>query len=140
MFYKLIKNKSDEWFETSECSIKPLLQYIQSQNKMRDAQFEAIKIYLYLKIACQNKPLWLLFCEGVFNSLNLQKIPLTAEARTVLEENKAAVALLEFSMLKDKTGKQVAPDLEAFIKERASEIDYEGTFKPKIRNYHPIHD
>lgn len=134
MFYKLIKNKSDEWFETSECSIKPLLQYIQSQNKMRDAQFEAIKIYLYLKIACQNKPLWLLFCEGVFNSLNLQKIPLTAEARTVLEENKAAVALLEFSMLKDKTGKQVAPDLEAFIKERASEIDYEGTFKKIFYN------
>ena len=34
---------------------------------MRDAQIESIRTYLYLKIACGNKPLWKLFAEGEFN-------------------------------------------------------------------------
>lgn len=96
---------------------------------MRDAQIEAIKIYLYLKIVCGNKPLWRLFCDGVFNSINLQDIPLTSDARNVLTTNKAAAALLEYSLLQDKNAKQLAPELEKFIKNHASEIDYEDTFK-----------
>ena len=63
MFHKLIKNKCNEWYNSSDCTILPLIQYIYSQNKMRDAQIEAIKTYLYLKIACKNKPLWQLFCD-----------------------------------------------------------------------------
>ena len=129
MFHKLIKRKCDEWYESSDCTILQLIQYIHSRNKMRDAQIEAIKIYLYLKIVCGNKPLWRLFCDGVFNSINLQDIPLTSDARNVLTTNKAAAALLEYSLLQDKNGKQLAPELEKFIKNHASEIDYEDTFK-----------
>lgn len=129
MFHKLIKNKCNEWYNSSDCTILPLIQYIYSQNKIRDAQIEAIKTYLYLKIACKNKPLSQLFCEGTFNSLNLQDIPLTSEARNVLTNNKAAVALLEYSLLKDKNGKQIAPKLENFIKEHSSKIDYKGALK-----------
>ena len=129
MFHKLIKRKCDEWYESSDCTILQLIQYIHSRNKMRDAQIEAIKIYLYLKIVCGNKPLWRLFCDGVFNSINLQDIPLTSDARNVLTTNKAAAALLEYSLLQDKNAKQLAPELEKFIKNHASEIDYEDTFK-----------
>lgn len=129
MFHKLIKRKCDEWYESSDCTILQLIQYIHSRNKMRDAQIEAIKIYLYLKIVCGNKPLWQLFCDGVFNSINLQDIPLTSDARNVLTTNKAAAALLEYSLLQDKNAKQLAPELEKFIKNHASEIDYEDTFK-----------
>ena len=116
MFHKLIKRKCDEWYESSDCTILQLIQYIHSRNKMRDAQIEAIKIYLYLKIVCGNKPLWQLFCDGVFNSINLQDIPLTSDARNVLTTNKAAAALLEYSLLQDKNAKQLAPELEKFIK------------------------
>lgn len=129
MFHKLIKRKCDEWYESSDCTILQLIQYIHSRNKMRDAQIEAIKIYLYLKIVCGNKPLWRLFCDGVFNSINLQDIPLTSDARNVLTTNKAAAALLEYSLLQDKNAKQLAPELEKFIKNHAFEIDYEDTFK-----------
>ena len=129
MFYNLIQNKCDEWYNSSDCTINELIQYIHSQNKMRDAQIEAIKIYLYLKIACKNKPLWQLFCEGVFNSLDLQSIPLTTEARELLTVNKAAAALLEYSLQKDKNGKQIAPALESFIKEHCSAVDYEDAFR-----------
>ena len=58
MFYKLIENKRNEWLASEDCTIKELLQYIEQRGMMRDAQLEAIKTYLFLKIACKNQPLW----------------------------------------------------------------------------------
>ena len=48
MFYQLIEKKRN----SAECTIRELLQSIYKTGKMRDAQFEAIKTYLFLKIAC----------------------------------------------------------------------------------------
>lgn len=36
MFYRLIKKKCDEWMESPDCTIRELIQYIYTQNKMRD--------------------------------------------------------------------------------------------------------
>jgi type III restriction enzyme len=129
MFYKLIKNKCEEWMKSSDCTIRELIQYIYTKNKMRDAQIEAIKIYLFLKIACGNKPLWQLFIEGRFNSLDLCTMELTVEAREILTANKAAASLLEYSLLTDKNGKQLAPELEKVIKSQREYINYEDVFK-----------
>lgn len=129
MFYKLIKKKCDEWMTSSDCTIRELIQYIYAQNKMRDAQIEAIKIYLFLKIACGNRPLWKLFSEGCFNSLDFNTMELTVEARSILTTNKAAAALLEYALLKDKNGNQLAPELEKVIKSQNGRINYEDTFK-----------
>ena len=129
MFYKLIKKKCDEWMTSSDCTIRELIQYIYAQNKMRDAQIEAIKIYLFLKIACGNRPLWKLFSEGCFNSLDFNTMELTVEARSILTTNKAAAALLEYALLKDKNGNQLAPELEEVIKSQSGRINYEDTFK-----------
>ena len=129
MFYNLIQNKCDEWYNSPDCTINELIQYIHSQNKMRDAQIEAIKIYLFLKIACQNQPLWQLFVNGYFNDVNIEQIELTKAARHIFSTNKAAVALFQYSRLKDKGGRQLAPELEQFIKQNADKIDYEEIFK-----------
>ena len=96
---------------------------------MRDAQIEAIKIYLFLKIACGNRPLWKLFIEGRFNSLDFNSMELTVEARKVLTTNKAAAALMEYSLLTDKDGNQLAPEMEKVIRQQSENIDYEETFK-----------
>lgn len=129
MFYKLIKKKCDEWMDSPDCTIRELIQYIYAQNKMRDAQIEAIKIYLFLKIACGNRPLWRLFSDGCFNSLDFNTMELTVEARSILASNKAAAALLEYALLKDKNGNQLAPELEKVIKSQSGRINYEDTFK-----------
>lgn len=129
MFYKLIEKKRDEWINSSECTIRELLQYISKVGKMRDAQFEAIKTYLFLKIACGNQPLWKLFASGNFNDTNIGQVELTETAREIFKTNKAAVALFQYSRLKDKNGKQLAPELETYIKRHADVIDYEGTFR-----------
>lgn len=109
MFHKLITYNRDAWFSSPECTVKGLVDYIQTRGQMRDAQVEAIKTYLYLKIACRNAPLWRLFSEGTFNSLDIDAIPLSAPAREVLSRHKAAVALLEYARLKDRNGRQIAP-------------------------------
>lgn len=50
MFYKIIERKRNEWLNSSDCVISELISYIEGQHKMRDAQIEAIKTYLFLKI------------------------------------------------------------------------------------------
>ncbi|MCF2551590.1 DEAD/DEAH box helicase family protein [Bacteroides caecigallinarum] len=129
MFYRLIQKKCDEWMKSPDCTIRELIQYIYRKNKMRDAQIEAIKIYLFLKIACGNRPLWKLFIEGRFNSLDFNSMELTVEARKVLTTNKAAAALMEYSLLTDKDGNQLAPEMEKVIRQQSENIDYEETFK-----------
>ena len=129
MFYKLIEKKRNEWLASEKCTIKELLQYIVQRGMMRDAQLEAIKTYLFLKIACKNQPLWQLFVDGVFNDTNIGQVELTETARQIFSTNKAAVALFQYSRLHDKKGKQLAPELECYIKEHADEIDYEATFQ-----------
>ena len=129
MFYKLIENKRNEWLNSEDCTIQDLLNYIEAKGMMRDAQVEAIKTYLYLKIGCTNRPLWQLFTEGRFNSIDLSTIELNEAAREALKSNVAAVSLLQYSLLKDKDGKQIAPQLESFIKQHATEIDFIQTFK-----------
>lgn len=129
MFYKLIEKKRNEWLASDDCTIKELLRYIEKRNMMRDAQLEAIKTYLYLKVAHNNKPLWKLFVEGAFNDTDIEKLELTEKARQVFISNKAAVALFQYSRLKDKKDKQLAPELEKYIKLHADEIDYISAFK-----------
>lgn len=48
-----------------------LIDYIEKTGQMRDAQIEAIKVYLFLKIGCQCQPLSSLFTHGVFNNIVL---------------------------------------------------------------------
>lgn len=108
MFYKLIQNKCDEWMKSPDCTIRELIQYIYTQNKMRDVQIEAIKIYLFLKIACGNRPLWQLFTEGRFNSSDFNTMELTVEARKILTTNKAAAALFGIFVINRQKWKSVS--------------------------------
>ncbi len=129
MFYKLIEKKRDLWLASDDCTVRSLIAYIERRGKMRDAQIEAIKTYLYLKIACENKPLWQLFVEGTFNDTRIGEVELTDTARKVMAEEPAAVALFQYSRLRDKRGKQLAPELERLIKRHADQIDYKTAFK-----------
>ena len=66
MIYNNIKIKKDIWINSDNCTIKEIVNYIKKKGKLRDAQIEAIEVYLFLKIEGQNKPLWQLFSEGFF--------------------------------------------------------------------------
>ena len=128
MFYKMIENKCKEWYKSQECTVQNIIEYIEKTGEMRDAQVEAIKIYLFLKIACDCKPLNQLFTEGFFNTIDLDSIELSTPTREYLEEHSAAVALLEYSRLKNDKGEQLSEKLEKQIKRNPESINYEEVF------------
>lgn len=98
MFYTIITKARDKWLEKADnATLTSLLSHINTQGKLRDAQVEAIKTYLYLKIECENKPLSTLFCEGKFNTLDLDSLPLSVHLREFLLNNPAALSLYEYA-------------------------------------------
>lgn len=52
-----IENARDRWYASAECAIKSMTDYIESKGMLRDAQINAIKTYLFLKISCESRPL-----------------------------------------------------------------------------------
>lgn len=129
MFYNIIHRKRNEWLSRIDCPVRSLLSYIEDKGMMRDAQIEAIKTYLFLKIECGNKPLWRLFTEGDFLSLNLDNMSLTVKARHILETDKAAASLYEYACQPDEQGNVSAPALKKYIEENPDTIDYVAIFK-----------
>lgn len=129
MFYQLIQNKRDLWFQSPDCTVRDLVDYIYQRGMMRDAQIDAIKTYLYLKIACLGQPLWKLFAEGKFNITDVDAEEINIEARDTMMQNPAALALYQYSRQKDRNGTQIAPELEQLIRQHAREIDYEQVLK-----------
>ena len=131
MFYNIITNKRNEWLSHANCPALPLITYIEQKGKMRDAQVDAIKTYLYLKIECQNLPLAVLFKQGKFNTLShddIDNMQLSAVARRVFKESPAAVALYEFASLKDEKGKPIADALRKAVMEEPQNIDFDSIF------------
>lgn len=129
MFYKLIQRKRDEWLSGESCPVKGVLRYIEEQGKMRDAQVDAIKTYLFLKIACGNKPLWQLFSEGDFLTVNTDNTPMTVRAREILSTNKAAATLYEYTCLTNESGESISPALKAKIETAPGDIDFLKVFR-----------
>ena len=81
MFYKMIERARNRWYASADCTIQSLIEYMTGQGNLRDAQIDAIKTYLFLKIGCGNKPLAVLFSSGKFNSLNLGDLEISNKVR-----------------------------------------------------------
>ena len=128
MFYKMIERARDCWYASPECTVADLIKYMIQQGYLRDAQIEAIKTYLYLKVACNCQSLKKLFCQGTFNTLDLDDLEISKSTREFLKSRKAAAALLEYALLTSEAGDQVSPKLEQQIKKNPESIDYEQVF------------
>ena len=102
MFNELIYSKMIDWYQSSDCKIKDVINYIIKKDKMRDAQIESIKLYLFFKIYCKNLPLSKLFLEGYFlRFLDIDSMPISKQFRDFLYENKDARQLYEISLTND---------------------------------------
>lgn len=134
MFYKIIEKKRDEWLSSPSCVITDLISYIEHQHKMRDAQIESIKTYLFLKIECQNRPLWELFASGKFNSTDVDDLEVNKTTREILTSNPAALALWEYASISDENGNVNSPKILAAIKKAPDSIDYVSVIKDLFSN------
>lgn len=119
MLESIIQAKTLNWLAREDCSVKHLVSYIRQQDKLRQAQIEAIEIYLFLKIEGENKPLWQLFSEGFFSvGLELSKLNINEASRDFLAAHPAAAALYEFAQ------QQGLSELEKLIIQQPEAVDY----------------
>lgn len=130
MFYELIRHKRDQWYASPACTVKDFIDYIVSKGEMRDAQIESIRTYLYLKIACGNKPLWKLFAEGEFNDPDYELNPAEFGSTTyqTIMGNAGAMALMQYAQPDPKSAPKL-PKLKELLRIKAEDIDYEAVFK-----------
>ncbi len=137
MLYNLIHTKAKEWLASDECTIKPIFEYIVRKNNLREAQFQALLVYLFLKIKGKNKPLYQLFSEGFFcQNLDLSSLNINQKARNIFESNPAARALFELSITSinsnSKSKKQqtpIFPELEQYLLSNPDKVDYQTVIK-----------
>ena len=134
MFYKIIEKKRNEWLSSPSCVVSELVSYIERQRKMRDAQIESIKTYLYLKIECQNKPLWELVASGKFNSIDVDDLEVNKATRNILITNPATLALWEYASMLNEVGEVNSPKIIAAIKKAPESINYEVIIKELFAN------
>ena len=130
MFYELIRHKRDQWYASPACTVKDFIDYIVSKGEVRDAQIESIRTYLYLKIACGNKPLWKLFAEGEFNDPDYVLNPAEYGSNTyqTIKSNPGAMALMQYAQPDPKSDPKL-PKLKDLLRIKAEDIDYEAVFK-----------
>ncbi len=129
MFYKMIENARDRWYASTECTVVSMIDYIEEKGRMRDAQIDAIKTYLFLKIACESKPLAELFTAGKFNTLDLEKEKIANDLRMYLKENAVAAALFEYACLQNEKGEPVSKKLKEAIEKSPEDMDYRRFFR-----------
>ncbi len=135
MLYKMITKARDEWFNSDDCTVKELVNYMYNKGEMRDSQIDAIKTYLFLKIKCENKPLYQCMIEGLFNTyIDISQLELKDSTKTVLRTQKEALALYEYSCLTDDNGNMVFEALNNEIKKSAENIDFKRAIKNMFNN------
>ena len=130
MFYELLQHKRDQWYASPACTVKDFIDYIVNKGEMRDAQIESIRTYLYLKIACGNKPLWKLFAEGELNDPDYKLNPAEYGSTTyqTIMSNAGAMALMQYAQ-PDPQSDPKLPKLKELLRIKAEDIDYEAVFK-----------
>lgn len=135
MIFQMITRARNKWFDSKNCTVNELIDYMVSKGEMRESQIDAIKTYLYLKIQCENKPIYQLMIDGVFNEpLNLEEVELKSTTKQILENNHAAMALYQYSLLKDDDGNDIFAKLNEEIRKNAHNIDFKKAIKAMFNN------
>ena len=135
MLYKMITKARDYWFASNDCTVKELVNYMYDKGEMRDSQIDAIKTYLFLKIKCQNKPLYQCMIDGLFNSeIDISQLELKDSTKNILRTQKEALALYEYSCLTDDNGRKVFESLNNEIKKNAENINFKYAIKQMFKN------
>lgn len=130
MFHELIKKICDEWYSSDKCKIKNIINYMIEQDKLRDAQIESIKLYLFFKIYCKNQSLERLFIEGYFlQNIDLDELPISKKLNDFLYDNSAARQLYEIS-LTDVNYKELKEEIE----KNYLTLDFKSIFKNFFHN------
>jgi len=125
MFSDIILSKSKAWIESPACKVKEVLSYIRTRGFLRQPQIEAIEVYLFLKLAGENKPLWRLLTEGFFSEgIDLANLQLTEKVREAFTSSVQARSLYEFVRKQSGNSTRTPSPQENLIANNIDSIDF----------------
>ena len=97
---------------------------------LRQVQLEAVETYLFLKVACGNRPLHDIFSSGLLNTLDPDSLRVSQATREHLATHPASLALLQFASQPLPGGSGVlAPALRARLEDDPASIDAAAVFR-----------
>lgn len=111
-----------------------MVQYMLNTGKLRDAQIEAIKTYLFLKIAHGSRSLYDLVTEGAFLGLDISGEELSDKTKDALRADPALAMLYELASQKDKEGQVLSEQTLRQIRSAPEEVDAKGFWKEFFYN------
>ena len=131
MLSSMISQRVEQWFLREDCPAKQVVEYIEQAGFFRNAQIDAIKTYLFLKIEGANRPLSELFSDGALMLReNLSRLPISEDVRALFEKDNSARTLFEFSRTKTNGGsKTLLPEVEKYLLDHAEEINCDSIIK-----------
>lgn len=112
MTHSMIERSRDRWLDSPDCPARQLIDYIVGCGHMRDAQVDAIKTYLYLKLEHGCRPLHELYGEGAFNSLDLESLEISAKLRRAMEQNPGLASLYEYLDDKELDARKLVDEIK----------------------------
>ena len=83
MLNSLIAAKVHAWFAREDCPARQIIAHIETAGFLRDAQIEAIKTYLFLKIEGGNRPLTSFLRRLFFSEEDLSRLHISEQARAL---------------------------------------------------------
>lgn len=126
MLHETILRASQEWFDSPDCKVKSVIDCIRSAGRLRQPQIEAIQIYLYLKIAGQNLPLWKLLASGFFNrGIDFGRLEMSDDEKEIFRGNVSAGAIFDFVRSQGDSKGSILSPAERLISKNAAVLDFE---------------
>lgn len=132
MTFQMIERARDQWFKRADCPVADFVRGIRRIGKLRDAQIDAMKTYLFLKVAGDNKPLHELYDEGLFNDnlLNPDDLSINARLRNRMIAEPGMQAMYEYLKSVDVDGRSALDYLE----HHAEDVDHAAFFRTIMDN------
>ncbi len=130
MIHDALRARTRAWLDLEDSPVRALTDHIRRQGRLRRPQVEAIETWLYLKVVGGGRALAVLFAEGLFApEVDLDAAALPSATRDRLKADLAARALYAFAAAPDAMGRPALPELEAAIRERPQDVDFEGVIR-----------
>ena len=130
MIHQLLQGKASEWARDGDCPLRAQFDYMRRRGGLRQVQLEAVETYLFLKVACGNRPLHDIFSSGLLNTLDPDSLRVSQSTREHLASHPASLALLQFASqpLPDGSG-VLAPALRTRLEDDPASIDADAVFR-----------
>ena len=130
VIHQILQGKASQWARGGDCPLRAQFDYMRRAGGLRPVQIDAIETYLFLKVACGNRPLNEILASGLLNTIDPDVLRVSQPVRDHLASHPDSLALLQFASQPVADGRDVlAPALRARLENDPASIDASAVFR-----------